>query len=77
MIISHGKGVMYFSRLFLLNLEFFAWKIVIFPGMDNLYYYLRRPISALRKKTDLDHQRFFPDISSPANIWNMSDDKSD
>ena len=26
---------------------------------------------------DIDYQRLFPDISSPANIWNESDDKSD
>ena len=25
----------------------------------------------------IDYQRLFPDISSPANIWNESDDKSD
>ena len=24
----------------------------------------------------IDYQRLFPDISSPANIWNESDDKS-
>ena len=26
---------------------------------------------------DIDYQRVFPDISSPSNIWNMSDDKID
>ena len=31
----------------------------------------------MRKKSDLDYQRVFPDISSSANIWNMSDDESD
>ena len=29
------------------------------------------------KKSDIDYQRVFPEISSSANIWNMSDDKSD
>ena len=29
MIISHGKGAMYFSRFCFLVLEFFAWQIVI------------------------------------------------
>ena len=27
--------------------------------------------------SDIDYQRLFPDISSPANIWNKSDDESD
>ena len=31
----------------------------------------------MRKKSDLDYQRFFPDISSPANIWTTYDDESD
>ena len=26
---------------------------------------------------DIDYQKLFPDINSPANIWNMSDNKSD
>ena len=26
---------------------------------------------------DIDYQKLFPDISSPANIWNESDDKND
>ena len=30
-----------------------------------------------KTKSDLDYQRVFPEISSPANICNMSDDKSD
>ena len=30
-----------------------------------------------KTKPDLDYQRVFPDISSPANKWNMSDEKSD
>ena len=30
-----------------------------------------------KKKSDLDYQIVSPDILSPANIWNMSDDKSD
>ena len=28
-------------------------------------------------KADPDYQRVFPDMLSPANIWNISDDKSD
>ena len=31
----------------------------------------------MRKKSDIDYQRVFPDISSLANIWNKSDEKSD
>ena len=30
-----------------------------------------------KKISDIDYQRLFPDISSPANIWNELDDKSD
>ena len=30
-----------------------------------------------KKKSDLEHQRVFPDVSSLSNIWNMSDDESD
>ena len=30
-----------------------------------------------KKIPDIDYQELFPDISSPANIWNMSDDESD
>ena len=29
------------------------------------------------KKTDIYYQIVLPDILSPANIWNMSDDESD
>ena len=39
--ISNGKGAMYFSRLFLLVLEFFAWQIVIFQERKKVYYYSR------------------------------------
>ena len=31
----------------------------------------------MRKKPDLDYQRVFPDILSPVNKWNISDDESD
>ena len=27
--------------------------------------------------SDIDYQKLFPEILSPANIWNESDDKSD
>ena len=30
-----------------------------------------------KTESDLYYQRVFPDILSPANIWNMSDDESD
>ena len=30
-----------------------------------------------KTKLDLDYQRVFPEISSYANIWNTSDDKSE
>ena len=30
----------------------------------------------MRKISDIDYQRLFPGILSPANIWNESDDKS-
>ena len=30
-----------------------------------------------KTKPDLDYQRVLPDISLPANKWNMSDEKSD
>ena len=31
----------------------------------------------MRKKSDLDYHIVSPDISSPANIWNISDDEID
>ena len=46
--------------------------------MEKVYYYSRITKQCIeKKKSDLDCQRFFPDISSPANIRNMSNDKSD
>ena len=30
-----------------------------------------------KKISDIDYQKLFTDISSPANTWNMSDGKSD
>ena len=30
-----------------------------------------------KTKSDLDYQRVFPDISSPASIWKISDDECD
>ena len=44
-------------------------------GVDKVYYYPRMKKLCIEKtKPDLDYQRVFPDISSPANIWNMSDE---
>ena len=78
MIISNGKGVMYFSRLCFLDLDLFAWQILIFEGMDKVYYYSRITKQCIENtKLDLDYQTFLHDILSPANIWNMSDDESD
>ena len=31
----------------------------------------------IEKISDIDYQRLFPEILSPPNIWNESDDKSD
>ena len=46
--------------------------------MDKVYYYSRITKQCIEKtKQYPDYQRVFPDISSPANIWNMSDDESD
>ena len=46
--------------------------------MENFYYYLKITKQFIEKtRSDLDYQRVFPDISSPASIWNMSDDESD
>ena len=47
-------------------------------GMDKNYYYFGiKNIYIERKKSDLEYQRVFPDVSSLANIWNMSDEESD
>ena len=47
-------------------------------GMDKVYYYLIMTKQCIEKLiSDIDYQILFPDISSPANIWNESDDKSD
>ena len=45
--------------------------------MEKVYHYLRMTKQRIEKKIDPDYQRGFPDISSQANIWNISDDKSD
>ena len=31
----------------------------------------------MRKKSDADYHKLFPEILSPGNIWNKSDDESD
>ena len=77
MIKSNGKGVMNFSILFSLALEFFGWQIVILQERIKFNTFQELSSSTLRKKSDLDYQRFFPDISSTTNIWTMSDDESD
>ena len=47
-------------------------------GMDKFYYYLIMTKQCIEKtRLDLDYQTVLPDISSPSNIWNMSDDESD
>ena len=45
--------------------------------MEKIYYYPRMTKQCIEKISDLDYQRLFPDISSPENKWNKSDDKSD
>ena len=75
-MISHGRGVMYFSRL-----SFFCLIVLLLAdsnlsGMCKVYYYLRMKKQCIEKtKSDLDYQRVFPDVSSLANIWNMSDEQ--
>ena len=45
--------------------------------MDKVYYYSRMTKQCIEKTIyDVDYQKLFPEISSPANIWNLSDDKS-
>ena len=47
-------------------------------GMEKVYYYSRMTKQCIEKKiSDIDYQKLFLDISSPANICNKSDDKSD
>ena len=47
-------------------------------GMEKVYYYLRMTKQCIEKKTsDIDHQKPFPDMLSPANTWNESDGESD
>ena len=47
-------------------------------GMDKVYYYSRMTKQCIKKKkSDLDYQRGFPEVSSLANTWNTSDDESD
>ena len=46
--------------------------------MDKFYYNQRITKQCIEKTIyDIDYQILFPDISSPANIWNGSDDKID
>ena len=46
-------------------------------GMEKVYYYLRMTNQFIEKRISyIDYQKLFPDISSPANIWNMYDDES-
>ena len=47
-------------------------------GMERVYYYSRMIKQYIEKTiSDIDYQRLLPDILSPNNIWNESDDKSD
>ena len=48
MTISHGKGAIYFSILFLLVLEFFAWQIVILQKWTKVITIREWPIIELR-----------------------------
>ena len=46
--------------------------------MENFYYYSRMTKQCIEKYIfDIYYQRLFPDISSPANIWDESNDESD
>ena len=46
--------------------------------MDKFYYYSIITKQCIDKTIyDIGYQKLFPDISSPTNIWNMSDDESD
>ena len=46
-------------------------------GMEKVYYYSRMTKQCIEKKTRSWLSDIFPGISSPDNIWNMSNDKSD
>ena len=47
-------------------------------GMENFYYYSRMTKKCTEKKISaIDYKILFPDISSPSNIWNKSDDEID
>ena len=49
MIIGHGKGAMYFSRIFLLVWEFFAWQILIMKEWTEFITTREWPSSAMGK----------------------------
>ena len=45
-------------------------------GMEKVYYYSRITKHCIEKTVyDIGYQEIFPGVSSPDNIWNMSDDK--
>ena len=47
-------------------------------GMENIYYYSRTTKKCIEETiSDIYYHRLFPEIFSPANMWNKSDDKSD
>ena len=47
-------------------------------GMGKVYYYSRMNNHCIKKTIyNIDYNKLFTFISSPANIWNMSDDESD
>ena len=47
-------------------------------GTEKVYYYLRMTKNYTEKKiSDIDYHKLFQVISSPASIWNESDDERD
>ena len=67
----------------LLNIMFPCLRVLLLAdsnhsGMEKYYYYSIMTKQCIEKKFyDTDYQKLFPDISSPVNIWNDSDDESD
>ena len=67
----------------LLNILFSCFRVLHLEdgnlaGIEKVYYYSITTKQCIKKtKSDIDYKKSFPDISSPANIWNMSDDEND
>ena len=73
MKISRGKCAMYLSRFLL-----FVWDIFDFSCRNEFfYYYLRMTEQCIEKISDIDYQKLLPDISSPSNLCNISDEEID